>query len=221
VWRRARLKAGLAGGEFTFHDIKAKSLSDSPDMLDAMKRVGHLDMKTTQRVYLRKPTRVIPLPRVSGKRPDKGGVVDLKDFVSATLTQIVTGVAEAQNAVRDAGGCVNPAIVAAINRESYIGSHGHGEHVYAVAFDVAVTVAESTGTNAGAKLQIASLLSLGAGGESRDASSSTSRVKFNVPLALPVDSASKETLAADDAGRSAKRAEEQRKVAEYNSQGGF
>jgi hypothetical protein len=69
MWRRARAKAGITTrGEFTFHDIKAKSLSDSPDVIDAMNRGGHMDVKTTKRAYLRKPTRVIPLPRVSNKR---------------------------------------------------------------------------------------------------------------------------------------------------------
>jgi integrase len=68
MWRRAREKAGLPARIFTFHDIKAKSLSDSPDVIDAMNRGGHMDMKTTKRIYLRKPTRVVPLVRVSGKR---------------------------------------------------------------------------------------------------------------------------------------------------------
>lgn len=68
MWRRARAKAGIERGVFTFHDIKAKSLSDSPNVIDAMNRGGHMDVKTTQRVYMRKPTRVIPLPRVSGKK---------------------------------------------------------------------------------------------------------------------------------------------------------
>jgi hypothetical protein len=40
MWRRARLKAGLPGGVFAFHDIKAKSLSDSLDVLDAGSEAG-------------------------------------------------------------------------------------------------------------------------------------------------------------------------------------
>jgi hypothetical protein len=68
IWQRARKSAGFGTHEFHFHDIKAKSVSDSPDEIDAMNRGGHLDMRTTKRVYRRKPTEIIPLPRVSGKR---------------------------------------------------------------------------------------------------------------------------------------------------------
>lgn len=67
MWRRARKRAGVASHAFHFHDIKAKAVSDSPDVIDGMNRGGHLDIKTTRRVYQRKPIRVIPLPRVSKK----------------------------------------------------------------------------------------------------------------------------------------------------------
>ena len=42
-------------------------MSDSPNEIDAMNRGGHIDMRTTKRVYRRKPTEVIPLPSVSKK----------------------------------------------------------------------------------------------------------------------------------------------------------
>ena len=67
MWYRARSKAGFAEGEFHFHDIKAKSMSDSPDAVNAMERGGHVDLRMAKRVYRRKPTDVIPLPQVSKK----------------------------------------------------------------------------------------------------------------------------------------------------------
>lgn len=42
---------------FTFHDIRAKSLSDTKSLEEAQKRGGHSDSKLTQRVYRRLPTR--------------------------------------------------------------------------------------------------------------------------------------------------------------------
>lgn len=66
-WHRASRAAGFGKHEFHFHDIKAKSLSDSPNEADAQNRGGHLDARTTRRVYRRRPVEVIPLPMVSRK----------------------------------------------------------------------------------------------------------------------------------------------------------
>jgi integrase len=68
MWRRARAKAGIQRGAFTFHDIRAKSASDSPTIADAQDRLGHMDQRTTRTSYIRRPVQVIPLARVSGKK---------------------------------------------------------------------------------------------------------------------------------------------------------
>jgi integrase len=67
LWQRARVAAGFKRHEFHFHDIKAKSVSDSPDEINAMNRGGHIELRTTRKVYRRKPTEIIALPRVSKK----------------------------------------------------------------------------------------------------------------------------------------------------------
>ena len=67
LWQRARKRAGFAAHTFHFHDIKAKSMSDSPNAVNAMERGGHTDLRMAKKVYLRKPTEVIPLARVSKK----------------------------------------------------------------------------------------------------------------------------------------------------------
>jgi integrase len=69
MWTRARHRAGVEAHAFHFHDIKAKAVSDSPDDIDAMNRGGHMDLRTTKRVYRRLPTQIIPLPQVSKKKP--------------------------------------------------------------------------------------------------------------------------------------------------------
>lgn len=68
MWQWAARAAGFGKHEFHFHDIKAKSVSDSPDEIDAMNRGGHTDLRTTRRVYRRKPIEVIPLPAVSKEK---------------------------------------------------------------------------------------------------------------------------------------------------------
>lgn len=67
AWRRAREAAGVKAGEFHFHDIKAKAISDSPDLQNAQERGDHADSTITKTVYRRKPAVVTPLPRVSKK----------------------------------------------------------------------------------------------------------------------------------------------------------
>lgn len=122
--------------------------------------------------------------------------MELKDFVKETLVQITQGVHESIVQVRESGGYTNPAV--RTNTKSSDSSHfanlGFGRNVFLVDFDVAVSVEEGTGTNAGAKLNVASLLTLGAGGESANKSTATNRISFKVPIALPVDPVTEEEL---------------------------
>lgn len=114
--------------------------------------------------------------------------MDLKEFVRETLVQIAAGVKDAQSEVRTLGGIVNPATQnPSTSGSSYFASVDDLHHVFLVDFDVAVTVAENTGTNAHAKLNVATILTLGAGGQSANSSAATNRLTFKVPLALPLD----------------------------------
>jgi len=123
--------------------------------------------------------------------------MDIKDFVKEALLQITAGVKDAQEQVRDSGGYVNPSVVASAPGKAEMAHFAlmeSGQNVFLVDFDVAVSVAESTEGGAGAKLAVASLFSLQAGGKAGATSESTSRIKFKVPLALPLDSASKQAF---------------------------
>ena len=66
-WRRTRERAGIPAHAFHFHDIKAKAISDSPDLQNAQERGDHADSAITKTVYRRKPSVVAPLARVSKK----------------------------------------------------------------------------------------------------------------------------------------------------------
>jgi len=70
IWQRVMVKAAGVKNEdktwkhapviaerFTFHDLRAKSLSDAKSLEEAQKRGGHADSKVTQRVYRRLPKR--------------------------------------------------------------------------------------------------------------------------------------------------------------------
>jgi hypothetical protein len=118
--------------------------------------------------------------------------MDLKTFITETLTQIVEGVSEAQSRIESAG---HPA---AINPSS-IGSDSVRNHGPAspVDFDVAVVISEesaqASGEKANASAGLISVVSLKAAGQlesGRSAGSrneTTSRIRFTVQLAQPGD----------------------------------
>ncbi len=61
-WQRLMRKAQKNGIEkFTFHDIRAKSASDSASLREASERLGHTSMAMTDRVYMRTARKVKPL----------------------------------------------------------------------------------------------------------------------------------------------------------------
>jgi hypothetical protein len=112
--------------------------------------------------------------------------VDLKEFVSQTLCQIVEGVKSAQQSVQTSGGAVNPKLHSGhdnLAKSGFLFSTAHGS-VQVVQFDVALTVSEGSGTKGGIGV-FAGVLSLGSTGQSNAENTSVSHVKFSVPLALP------------------------------------
>jgi len=121
--------------------------------------------------------------------------MELKDFVKETLVQISLGVKEAQEIVRAQGGYVNPATrVSAASDKSHFGHVEDGQNILLVDFDVAIEVSEETGKGAEAKLKIASLYNVAAGGKRDSSSLVTNKISFQVPLAPPVDAVSKKKL---------------------------
>ena len=112
-------------------------------------------------------------------------MIELKQFVTATLVQIIEGVRDAQEAAAEAGGKVNPVLPAAGKRISADGLRDN-DHSYSrlVEFDIAITSAEETGSHAGIKVFLAGLGG-GAGGQSAKQDSSVTRIKFPVPVFLP------------------------------------
>lgn len=60
IWKRAMAKYVAAGGKhFTFHDLRSVSVNDTPAE-EARDRLGHADVATTKRHYLRGVTKAKP-----------------------------------------------------------------------------------------------------------------------------------------------------------------
>jgi hypothetical protein len=115
----------------------------------------------------------------------------LQEFVSETLREIIAGVKEAQASAQDNGALVNAAENRARDKDKHVSIRvGPGREITVpirdIDFDVAVTTSDTSETQAGGGIMVAGF-GLGAKGKSDTLNSCVSRVKFTVPLALPVN----------------------------------
>ena len=111
--------------------------------------------------------------------------MELKDFVSESLKQIIDGVNEAKRYADENGARINPERqIHNSNNASSRKDAKNGATIETVDFDVAVTVTEGTQTKGGIGV-CTGIVGLGSQGQSEAANSSVSRLRFAVPLVLP------------------------------------
>ncbi len=99
--------------------------------------------------------------------------MELQDFIGETLKQIISGVRNAQESAIELGAKVNP-------------RGGSFVEMRDVHFDVAVSTSEGTETKGGIGVFVNPVGSVGSQDKSDVASSSMSRIKFSVPVKLPI-----------------------------------
>lgn len=123
--------------------------------------------------------------------------MDVREFVANTILQIVQGVADTQDQAQALKASVNPAIQNQAKGEqaAILGYTAAAQAIYLVEFDIAVTVGNELGAEGGGRLQVASLVNIGGKAKSTDKSESTSRVRFSVPIALPIEAQTTEERA--------------------------
>jgi hypothetical protein len=118
--------------------------------------------------------------------------MDLEEFVSLTLVQIINGVRKAQAETRIAGkdpseaDLVNPAIMYSADvapKGKHFATIGRNL-VHFVSFDVALTTDSTAEGKGGVSVKVAGLgFDAGGGGSTKD--SVVSHIKFEVPITLP------------------------------------
>lgn len=103
-------------------------------------------------------------------------MMNLKEFVTATLTAITEGVSEAKPAIKELGGSVNPVI--------YHKTSPEAKKIVDVEFEVSLAdnTVDATGRGIGVLL---SVISAGASRTSETELKSMTRGKFSVPVELP------------------------------------
>lgn len=112
--------------------------------------------------------------------------MQLKDFVSTVLTELVNGICSAQDECLRNGGIVNPPNLVATNKNSASLFDQHsGRLVQVIDFEVALTTKESSGKKAGVGVFV-TVFGLGAQGTSKESTSEVGRVRFSIPIMFPI-----------------------------------
>jgi len=108
--------------------------------------------------------------------------MELKQFVKATLEQIVEGAVLAQEAIGEHGGVINPSSV----RYKKDGEWNVYDHAMPqdVVFDVGLTSSDKSGSSEGIGVFLGSI-SLGKKNDSGAEHVAVSKVQFTIPLVLP------------------------------------
>jgi hypothetical protein len=112
--------------------------------------------------------------------------MELKEFVTESLMQIVEGIADAQKRLKDSGSeaIINTNMTA--TDVGHVVTGGRRRPVEFVEFDVAVVANEGTEMKGGMGLTVASLLKIEAGAKGNQSTGSESRIKFKVPMSYPM-----------------------------------
>lgn len=111
--------------------------------------------------------------------------MELKQFVSETMKQIIDGVIDAQKYAKDVDAKVNP-----YERGWNFGANssflkdGMGFYGQILEFDVAVTTTEGDQVKGGAGIFVGPV-ALGTQGQAESQNSTISRIKFSVPIVFP------------------------------------
>lgn len=94
--------------------------------------------------------------------------MNIKEFISETLNQIIEGVTEAQK-----------------NNTSNASISGSHVSMKNISFDIAVVTESSENKGNKAGIKVAELVSFGKNSDIKSQESTTSRIKFEIPISLP------------------------------------
>jgi hypothetical protein len=111
--------------------------------------------------------------------------MELKEFVSEAICQVMEGVKLAQEKTKDTGAIINP-LGYFIREDSRGGQVRHTFHFSEriIEFDVAINAIDSESTKGGVGVFFGAV-GIGAQGQSNTGNSVENRIRFSVPVYLP------------------------------------
>lgn len=109
--------------------------------------------------------------------------MDLKEFTTQTLIQIVEGTAEANQKLNQIDSFIPDRNLNFVNTQCARDENGISRIVIPVDFDVAITTTESDGKSGGAGIKVVAF-NFGGNVESKVESQTISRIKYTIPLVL-------------------------------------
>jgi hypothetical protein len=115
--------------------------------------------------------------------------MQLQEFVSGALIQIVDGIRDAQGIGAKSGAIVAPHEVFGDTKDLI--HTEHGRPIHKVTFDVAVTSEEGKSSKGGIGVVVATI-GFGTQGQADSRNTSVSRLNFSVPIVYPVQGDSEE-----------------------------
>ena len=112
--------------------------------------------------------------------------MELRDFVNQVLSEIVLGVHDAQEAIKDTTGEISPTGLHFSEPQGppVVFKPGRGL-VQHVEFDIAITTKKAAGAQAKAGIFVAQIFNLGAEADASTEKEGVNRIKFTVPVLLP------------------------------------
>jgi hypothetical protein len=114
--------------------------------------------------------------------------MELKEFMKTTIVHIVEGINEANAALTN-----NTAYVVSSNIQTNeslkftTDTYGKKHYVTDLEFDVAINVQTSETKEGGVGIEVLTVLKARGKGSKENTSSSISRIKFSIPLAIPTE----------------------------------
>lgn len=117
--------------------------------------------------------------------------MDIKEFIKETLTQIVEGISDANKEIQGKGAYIVSSTLKDANgipvRETYSDDINNQRHIIReISSDVSIAVSDTTQSGAKGGLQVFSFMHADGGVENSASSNSMHRIKFSLPLAMPI-----------------------------------